>query len=371
MKASQQDAAPSRRHAHFASSSESEDTGAEGTSVDSEEDVSEVSAVDSGEGFLDEEAVEASANEEEMEWEREGCESEDEESEDWSSDGEGFILEEAKDKALYHPAKKRRVAGMEGRGRDSSSGCIEQSSTEDEVCVEDVSSNSEELEDSSGSGGEEAGSSGSGGEEADSSGSGGGEDGSSGSEDGSSGSGGEEADSSGSGGGEDGSSGSEDGSSGRVEDEVGGQLRWKEGLQERARVAFEQHRSSSASLRRLIYGDSRLVEEEEAEESGERATEELGGLFHVAKQQAVSVFHREDCTYPLASLTQDWSKPATVAAVKSLFVTGSWGSEDAQALLEADSEVYGDFEDLETGHKSKTAVENSGGKLWLWAFSAY
>lgn len=52
-------------------------------------------------------------------------------------------------------------------------------------------------------------------------------------------------------------------------------------------------------------------------------------------------------------------------------MTGSWGSEDAQALLEADSEVYGDFEDLETGHKSKTAVENSGGKLWLWAFSAY
>ena len=325
MRACQQDAAPSRRHAHLASSSESEDTGAERHSL--EEDVSEVSAVDSGEGFLDEEAVEASANDEEMEWEREGCESEDEDSEDWSNDGEGFILEEAKDEAVYHAAKKRRVAGMEGRGqeeRDSSSGCTEQSSTEDEACLEDVSSESEELEDSSGSG-EEAGSSGSGEEEAGSSG-----------------------------------SGEEAGSSGRMGDEVGGQLRWKEGMQERARVTFEQRRSSSANLRRLIYSDFRLVEGEAEEGGEERAIEELGGLFRVAKQRAVSVFHHEDCTCPSTTLTQDWSEPATVSAVKSLFVTGRWGSEDAQALLEADGEVYGDFEDLETGHKSKAAVDKQG-----------
>lgn len=56
--------------------------------------------------------------------------------------------------------------------------------------------------------------------------------------------------------------------------------------------------------------------------------------------------------------TRDWSTDANKNLIKDCFVTGKWrASEDAEELLrlddlsDADSEVYGDFEDMETGEK--------------------
>lgn len=78
-----------------------------------------------------------------------------------------------------------------------------------------------------------------------------------------------------------------------------------------------------------------------------------------------------------ASKTTDWSLDENKILIKNCFVTGKWkASEDAEELLrlddlsDADSEVYGDFEDLETGekHAGKTKVssgndhENDGEK---------
>ena len=127
-----------------------------------------------------------------------------------------------------------------------------------------------------------------------------------------------------------------------------GRLRWKEGLSEKAREAFERRRSSSASLRRLIYSDAVLSQ------GGEE--EDVGGLFHVTKTKAsLSVFHGDDSSVPPVDLSRDWSEPVMASAVKSLFVTGSWGVEDAKALLEED--MFGDFEDLETGEKHEAAGE--------------
>ena len=41
-----------------------------------------------------------------------------------------------------------------------------------------------------------------------------------------------------------------------------------------------------------------------------------------------------------------------MASIRDCFVTGKWdASEDARTLLEQDDELYGDFEDLETGEK--------------------
>lgn len=56
--------------------------------------------------------------------------------------------------------------------------------------------------------------------------------------------------------------------------------------------------------------------------------------------------------------TRDWLEESNKDLIRNCFVTGKWkASEDAENLLrlddmsDADSEVYGDFEDLETGEK--------------------
>lgn len=51
----------------------------------------------------------------------------------------------------------------------------------------------------------------------------------------------------------------------------------------------------------------------------------------------------------------DWKSEEVITAVKQLMVTGKWDpSEDAQTLLDQDEEdMYGDFEDLETGETFK------------------
>ena len=64
----------------------------------------------------------------------------------------------------------------------------------------------------------------------------------------------------------------------------------------------------------------------------------------------MSNFHKDDTSLVKITPSRDWSLPENVAAIKCLFVTGNWGSEDAHTLLAEDDAMYGDFEDLETGH---------------------
>jgi len=68
----------------------------------------------------------------------------------------------------------------------------------------------------------------------------------------------------------------------------------------------------------------------------------------------------------LSDTSRDWLLDANKELIKNCFVTGKWkASEDAENLLklddmsDADSEVYGDFEDLETGeqHSGKPKEE--------------
>ncbi len=142
---------------------------------------------------------------------------------------------------------------------------------------------------------------------------------------------------------------------------IPGHLRWKEGLVEKAKEAFDRRRQGNASLRKLIYSDTPLVDPpHEEEESGD----ELGGLFHVTKKRSVSAHHHEDHSLPVPSLTLDWSDPQVAGAVKSLFVTGSWGAEDAQTLLEEEEEMFGDFEDLETGETRMPEPGQSARMVW-------
>ena len=139
-------------------------------------------------------------------------------------------------------------------------------------------------------------------------------------------------------------------------DNLPGHLRWKKGLSQRAVEGFQRRQTGTAHLQRLIYSDSvpRTAEGQgergEVEEGEREGEEEVGGLFHVAKREQLSLLHNEDSSRPSQQLTRDWT--GCVAAVKRcLFVTGDWGEEDAATLLRGDSEDHGDFEDLETGER--------------------
>lgn len=101
----------------------------------------------------------------------------------------------------------------------------------------------------------------------------------------------------------------------------------------------------------------------------------IGGLFKVAanKQHDLHTDKEnrdavESCLFEeYGAETRNWTAEQNVNLIKDCFVTGKWRqSEDAQELLrlddlsDDDSEIFGDFEDLETGerHKCKDKLTN-------------
>ena len=115
---------------------------------------------------------------------------------------------------------------------------------------------------------------------------------------------------------------------------LAGHLRWKAGLTHRAEASFDLRRSRTASLRAVVYGGSvQLTGERESS-----SEDELGGLFHVRKPMSEEgvrpLFHQHDSSVVRVLPQRDWSKEETAAGVKHLFVTGSWGLEDAWALID-------------------------------------
>ncbi|XP_017128232.1 ribosome biogenesis protein BMS1 homolog [Drosophila elegans] len=157
-------------------------------------------------------------------------------------------------------------------------------------------------------------------------------------------------------------------------------MSWKTNLAQKARDAFLQRHSESKNLMRLVYGvfnqSERSRQEAEADDN-EDSEEELGGLFRVAakkqtQQQSDKDIRDKDerCFFEYqGDATRDWLAEENKELIKNCFVTGKWkASEDAENLLkmddmsDAESEVYGDFEDLETGeqHSGKPKAEDGG-----------
>ncbi|KAI8041405.1 ribosome biogenesis protein BMS1 homolog [Drosophila gunungcola] len=157
-------------------------------------------------------------------------------------------------------------------------------------------------------------------------------------------------------------------------------MSWKTNLAQKARDAFLQRHSESKNLMRLVYGvfnqSERSRQEAEADDN-EDSEEELGGLFRVAtkkqtQQQSDKDIRDKDerCFFEYqGDATRDWLAEENKELIKNCFVTGKWkASEDAENLLkmddmsDAESEVYGDFEDLETGeqHSGKPKTEDGG-----------
>ncbi len=143
---------------------------------------------------------------------------------------------------------------------------------------------------------------------------------------------------------------------------------WKSDLAQKASDAFYQRQSGTTSLRKIVYGKNN-EDEDVSNNEANQDDDELGGLFKVinAQKKAKSSYGIDDmdCSKFAWSNLHDWESEETRASIKDCFVTGTWKeSENAEALLKLDdmddNELFGDFEDLETGdvHKASEKKED-------------
>ncbi|KAK5617982.1 Glycoside hydrolase 2 (Mannanase, beta-galactosidase) [Crenichthys baileyi] len=140
------------------------------------------------------------------------------------------------------------------------------------------------------------------------------------------------------------------------EEEEQGSLRWKEGLQQKAAEAFLRQQEAAPNLRKLVYGSVVEVQESEEEE------EELGGLFRVSRPQKSKKVQANapDCSRFKPDTCHNWDVEEMLDSIRDCFVTGKWEEgQDAATLLRQDEELYGDFEDLETGEVHMSQTENA------------
>ncbi|GFY78261.1 ribosome biogenesis protein BMS1 homolog [Trichonephila inaurata madagascariensis] len=143
-----------------------------------------------------------------------------------------------------------------------------------------------------------------------------------------------------------------------------GEAKWKDNLVKRAADDFYERQRHSMSLQKLVYGDRRKLKQESDDSDSEG---EIGGLFRVARYEKekknMLSDNGLDCSMFKTSVQRDWTHDDQLQMIKDCFVTGKWDeNEDAEHLLKEDEEeLYGDFEDLETGtvHKGKDVVNTA------------
>lgn len=158
-------------------------------------------------------------------------------------------------------------------------------------------------------------------------------------------------------------------------DEEDFSTKWKEKLGEKATNAYFERQKTSKNIMKIVYGDfeigNKTVEQKEDSDSED---EEIGGLFkkvtstqkkkHKEKEQ----LDLEECSF-FYSLhkpnLRDWTKEENKQILINSFVTGKRSAdEDAEELLklddasDGDEEMFGDFEDLETGEKHVSKEED-------------
>lgn len=130
---------------------------------------------------------------------------------------------------------------------------------------------------------------------------------------------------------------------------------------EKAREEFLNRQQSNVNLMKIVYS----VEQKKDNDADDDEGEELGGIFRVVtekqkkKLEERELKNQEDTVYFSGEQPRDWLSEDNKLLIVNRFVTGKWKeSEDAAELLKLnnlpeddDEEVYGDFEDLETGEK--------------------
>lgn len=163
---------------------------------------------------------------------------------------------------------------------------------------------------------------------------------------------------------------------GNEEEEVDETPKWREGLAEKARNDYLERQKNTKSLMKIVYGVFSEVKSKLEAKRMEEADdgEELGGLFKISKAQAAlqkekQARDQDECCFfeNYSAGVRDWMSQKD--KLRNCFVTGKWkASEDAEELLKLDdmsdddSEVFGDFEDLETGEVHKADKDADKGE---------
>ncbi|XP_047508786.1 ribosome biogenesis protein BMS1 homolog [Pieris napi] len=157
--------------------------------------------------------------------------------------------------------------------------------------------------------------------------------------------------------------------------------KWKEKLGEKATMAYFERQKTSQNIMKLVYGEFEVGNKtsEHTVESHEDSEDEIGGLFkkvtssQKSKQKAKDQLDEDECSFFYAldkPVIRDWTTETNKESLINCFVTGKRSSdEDAEELLklddasDGDDEMFGDFEDLETGEKheaEETDKSNEG-----------
>uniref|UniRef100_A0A672MBW2 Ribosome biogenesis protein BMS1 homolog n=1 Tax=Sinocyclocheilus grahami TaxID=75366 RepID=A0A672MBW2_SINGR len=108
------------------------------------------------------------------------------------------------------------------------------------------------------------------------------------------------------------------------------------------------------AIMNLLYVCLSVAEEEEEDSNDE---EELGGLFKVSRPERSKKVRADamDCSRFQPDSSHDWDQEEVrCTSIRDCFVTGKWEEDkDAATLLKENDELYGDFEDLQTGEVHK------------------
>lgn len=147
-------------------------------------------------------------------------------------------------------------------------------------------------------------------------------------------------------------------------------VKWKEKLGEKATVAYFERQKTSKNIMKLVYGEFDIgnkTKEKKVDSSDDSGDEEIGGLFKKVtdtqkkKQKEKEQLDLDECSFFYAlnkPNLRNWTIDENKQYLINFFVTGKRSAdEDAEQLLKLDDiddeELYGDFEDLETGEKHK------------------
>lgn len=158
--------------------------------------------------------------------------------------------------------------------------------------------------------------------------------------------------------------------------------KWRENMTEKASTAYLERQSTTHNIMKLVYGvfhvknnSNDTAGEADRNSTDESESEEIGGLFKRITQKQKRLqkdkqnMNSDECSlfYSTAQTnSKDWLDAEIKQSLLNCFVTGKRSSgEDASELLklddasvgDSDEDLFGDFEDMETGEKHKNEEE--------------
>ncbi|KAI7870125.1 hypothetical protein BDF14DRAFT_1774923 [Spinellus fusiger] len=143
-----------------------------------------------------------------------------------------------------------------------------------------------------------------------------------------------------------------------------GEVRWKTNLKEKASELFRNHRR--VNLMSLIYNTPDLSPEaiasgnykdnEDEEASDEEDTKDKDEFFTLKHDTSKATEIIDSArTQPQTDELEKWDEEDILDSIRHRFITGELkDDDDEEEKLEEEEEVFGDFEDLESGEKVET-----------------